>query len=66
MSTNPLARNTLARRGVGLRTLDESASSPGYTLYAPIAGDGSSQVEHSWLIRRAPRRRSVRSSSVPR
>lgn len=52
-----LGRNTLARRGTGLRHHDPSRAQPGYTLYAPIAGDGevylidnAGEVAHEWAL----------------
>ncbi|TWS18080.1 PQQ-binding-like beta-propeller repeat protein [Tsukamurella asaccharolytica] len=56
MSTD-LSRNTLARRGVGLRHLDRDAAYDGYTLYTPIAGAGETYlidldgvVVHTWRL----------------
>ncbi len=50
-------QNTLRRRGVGLRALDRTKASPGYTLFAPIAGSGQvylidleGNVVHQWNL----------------
>lgn len=63
MANNPLSRSTLARRGVGLRTHDARQTNPGYTLYAPIAGDGEvylidldGEIVHQWTLPYAPGR----------
>jgi outer membrane protein assembly factor BamB len=56
-----LDQNTLRRRGVGLRAIDRSAASPGYTLFAPLTGRGAvylidldGEVVHEWKLPYAP------------
>ena len=50
-------QNTVRRRGIGLRALDPGRVSPGYTLFAPIAGRGEvylvdlqGTVVHQWAL----------------
>lgn len=50
-------QNTIRRRGTGLRALDKSKASPGYTLFAPITGSGQvylidleGNVAHQWNL----------------
>lgn len=54
-------QNAVRRRGVGLRAIDRSAASPGYTLFAPLTGRGAvylidfdSEVVHEWKLPYAP------------
>jgi hypothetical protein len=35
-----IERNTIKRRGVGFREYEPERASPGFTLFAPEAGDG--------------------------
>jgi hypothetical protein len=50
-------QNTIRRRGTGLRALDKSKASPGYTLFSPITGKGEvylidleGTVVHQWNL----------------
>lgn len=54
-------QNTVRRRGVGLRGVDETRASPGYTLFAPIHGSGQvylidlhGAVVHQWNLPHPP------------
>jgi hypothetical protein len=54
-------QNALRRRGIGLRAIDRSAASPGYTLFAPLTGRGAvyaidleGEVVHEWKLPYAP------------
>ena len=53
----PIDQNAIRRRGIGLRALDPTRASPGFTLFAPLAGDGTvflidlaGKVVHSWKM----------------
>src|SRR5712692_9652660 len=50
-------QNPIRRRGLGLRAIDASRASPGFTLFAPIRGDGTvylidlqGKVIHTWKM----------------
>jgi hypothetical protein len=56
-TTAPVDQNTIRRRGTGLRGLDAARASPGFTLFAPAAGDGTvylidlqGAVAHEWKM----------------
>jgi outer membrane protein assembly factor BamB len=53
----PIDQNTVRRRGTGLRALDPARTSPGYTLFTIVLGDGtvyltdlSGETIHSWRL----------------
>ncbi|MVU75764.1 aryl sulfotransferase [Nocardia sp. ET3-3] len=58
-----MEQNTLERRGVGLIDVDPELAFPGYTLYAPLAGDGRvdlvglrGELVHQWQLPYRPGR----------
>lgn len=58
-----MEQNTLIRRGTGLIGIDPELASPGYTLYAPLAGRGAVElvdlagaVVHRWQLPYRPGR----------
>ncbi|MFI9509499.1 aryl-sulfate sulfotransferase [Nocardia sp. NPDC052566] len=58
-----MEQNTLVRRGTGLIGIDPELASPGYTLYAPLAGGGvvelvdlAGTVAHRWRLPYRPGR----------
>ncbi|MFI7002622.1 aryl-sulfate sulfotransferase [Nocardia sp. NPDC050175] len=58
-----MEQNTLKRRGTGLIGIDTALASPGYTLYAPLAGRGlvelvdlAGEVVHRWQLPYRPGR----------
>jgi len=53
----PVDQNPIRRRGVGLRAIDVARASPGFTLFAPMRGDGAvylidlgGTVVHTWKM----------------
>lgn len=53
----PIEQNRVRRDGVGLRACDPDRACPGYTLYAPLAGDGTvylldlqGAIVHTWRL----------------
>ncbi|MFF2085869.1 aryl-sulfate sulfotransferase [Nocardia sp. NPDC058176] len=58
-----MEQNTLKRRGIGLIGSDADLASPGYTLYAPLAGNGrvdlvdlDGEIAHQWQLPYRPGR----------
>ncbi|MFB8008219.1 aryl-sulfate sulfotransferase [Nocardia sp. NPDC056000] len=58
-----MEQNTLKRRGTGLIGSDRELASPGYTLYAPLAGNGivdlvdlDGELAHRWTLPYRPGR----------
>jgi arylsulfotransferase ASST len=58
-----MEQHTLRRRATGLTGLDRDRAFPGYTLYAPLAGDGlvrlvdlAGEVAHEWRMPYRPGR----------
>jgi len=60
-AVSTIDQNPIRRRGVGLRGLDPSRASAGFTLFAPMRGDGTvylvdlhGKVVHTWRMRYPP------------
>jgi hypothetical protein len=61
-AASTIALNPIRRRGVGLRGIDPSRASAGFTLFAPMRGDGgvylvdvNGKIVHTWRTPYPPR-----------
>lgn len=60
-SARSIDQNPIRRRGVGLRGLDDTRASAGFTLFAPMQGDGTvylidvtGKIVHQWRMPYSP------------